>query len=88
MPAAAFFFEVLFSDSEKPSLRAKATTLMLSKKRARAILMHTCYISARLFEQQAHRERAMHTPLALFQKRFGRAVVPDEVALLVPKLLI
>ena len=88
VPAAAFFFEVLFSDPEKPSLRAKATTLMLSKKRARAILMHTYYISARLFEQQAHRERAIHTPLALFQKRFGRTVVPDEVARLVPKLMI
>jgi hypothetical protein len=88
VPAAAFFFEVLFSDPEKPSLRAKATTLMLSKKRARAILTHIYYISARLFEQQAHRERALHTPLALFQKRFGRSVVPADVAKLVPSLLI
>jgi hypothetical protein len=87
VPLAAFFFELLFSDPEKPSLRAKATTLMLSKKRARALLMHNYYVSARLFEQQAHRERAMQTPLALFQKRFGRDVVPPEVALLVPNLL-
>ncbi len=87
-PLAAFFFELLFSDPDKPSLRAKATTLMLSKKRARSLLMHNYYVSARLFEQQTHRERAMQTPLTLFQKRFGRDVVPPQVARLVPDLML
>lgn len=50
--------------------------------------MHSFYVSARLFKMQAHRERAMHTALALLRKRFGRTVVPEEVARLVPKLII
>ena len=88
VPAAAFLFELLFGNPEKPSIKAKATTLMLSKKRARGLLMHSYYVSARLFEQQDHRERLLQTPLALFQKRFGPSVVPDEVVRLVPALML
>lgn len=88
VPAAAFFFELLLGNPEKPSMRAKAATLMLSKRRARALLTHSYYVSARLFEKQTHRERVLQTPLALFQKRFGRSVVADEVARLVPALML
>lgn len=88
VPGGAFFFELLFGDPDKPSIKAKATTLMLSKKRARAVLMHSYYVSARLFERQDHRERVLRTPLALFQKRFGNTVVPEEVAQLVPALML
>lgn len=88
VPKASIFFDLVFSDPEKPTLRAKAAALMMSKSRARSHLMYSYYISARLFERQEHRENALRTPLGLFQRRFGPSVVPAPVAELVPNLLV
>ena len=83
----AVFFEPLFSDPEKPSLRAKTVTLMLSRSRASAILKHLFYVSARLFLLEEHRENSLRTPINLLVRRFGRDIVPDEIRQSVPKLL-
>jgi len=88
VPKGALFFDLIFSDPEKPTLSAKATAFLMSKTRARSHLMFAYYISARLFEKQEHRENILRTPLELFQRRYGRSVVPDPVAELVPKLLV
>ena len=75
----AVFFAPLFSDPERPSLRAKGVTLMLGRARAVAILQHIHYVSARLYEQPEHRENAIRTPVNLFVRRFGPDIVPDNI---------
>ena len=82
----AVFFEPLFSDPEKPSIRAKTVTLLLSRPKASAILKHLYYVSARLFMLEEHRENSLRTPINLFVRRFGRDVVPDEIKQSVPRL--
>ena len=85
-PASIFLFEPLFSNPFKPSLRAKAVCLTIPKKKAQAFLKHFCYVSARLFRIEEHRENSIRTPYTLFTKRFGPSVVPAEVAAAVPRL--
>lgn len=83
----AVFFELLFSDPEAPSLRAKASAMMLSRGRAKALLEYFCYISTRLFEQEVHRENSIRLPVILLQKRFGSSIIPEALAPLVPRLI-
>ena len=83
----AVFLEPIFSDPINPSLRAKGVTMMMSRTRAVAILRHLFYISARLYEQQTHRENALRTPVNLFVRRFGPDIVPDEIKASVPGLI-
>lgn len=85
-PASIFFFEPLFSNPCKPSLRAKSVCLMIPKKKAQAFLKNFYYVSARLFKIEEHRENSIRTPYTLFTKRFGPSVVPAEVAAAVPRL--
>ncbi|MCM5571596.1 winged helix-turn-helix domain-containing protein [Burkholderiaceae bacterium FT117] len=78
-PATTIVFEPLFTDPQRPSLKARALTLALSRARARAALMHYHYVSARLFRQPEHRENVLRAPLRLFVGRFGESVVPDTL---------
>ena len=87
LPAAVLIFEPLFTDPDKPSLRARALVGVLSPARAKALLSHSAYVSARLFLDQAQRENALRTPMTLFQRRFGPSVVAEMVARLVPALV-
>lgn len=82
----AVFFEPIFSDPYAPSLRAKGVTLMLSRARAKGVLQHIHYVSARLYERQDHRENALRTPVNLFVRRFGREVITDEIKATYPGL--
>ena len=84
----AVFFEPIFSDPYTPSLRAKGVTLVLSRARARSILKHLHYVSARLYQTQEHRENALRTPVNLFVRRFGRDVATDEIKATYPGLFI
>lgn len=58
-----------------------------SEARARAILRFHHYVSARLFQHEDHRENVLRTPVALFTRRFGPSIVPEEVAAAAPALL-
>ena len=71
------FLELFFTDPIKPSLRAKAMTLMLKRAQATAMLKCATFVSARLYENPRHRENALLTPTTLFVKRFGPSVVPE-----------
>ena len=84
----AVFFEPIFSDPYTPSLRAKGVTLMLSRARARGVLQHLHYVSARLYQNQEHRENALRTPVNLFVRRFGRDVATDEIKATYPGLFL
>lgn len=54
---------------------------------ARAMLVWSNYICARLFRFAEHRENILRAPLTLFVKRFGMGVVADDVRASVPKLV-
>lgn len=85
-PATMVFFEPILTDPDKPSIRAKAVIMMLSRKRARGILQHIFYISGRLFESAEHRENMMRTPVLLLRRRFGNEVLTDEMRESMPGL--
>ncbi len=86
-PAVMIVFEFLFTDHRKPSLRARAAVMMLTRAKARAILYKFDYVSTRLFQIKAHQENSIRTPLKLLMKRFGRDVVPDRLARALPELI-
>lgn len=85
---AAVFFELLFSDADAPSLRARAATLALSRSRAQGLLTHLWYVSTRLFENETHRENSIRLPIKLFTKRFGPSIVPEDIRQSVPRLFL
>lgn len=81
------FLEVTFTNHERPSPEALMVAEAASEARARGILMAIYYVNARLFRYEDHRENAMRSCIALFTRRFGKAIVPDEVAAAVPGLM-
>jgi len=85
--AAMLFYEPLFANPDKLSIRAKAVVMMLSRDKAAAILRMNNYVSARLFRHPEHRANAILTPLTLVVRRFGKAAVPEEIAATHPGLL-
>ncbi len=86
-PLARLFYEPFMTDPDQPSLRARAAMLSMSKARARATLSYGHRISGGLFERAEHRANSMRAPVKLCVRRFGRSVVPEEVAVSVPSLL-
>ena len=85
--AAMLFYEPLFANPDKLSIRAKAVMMMLSREKAAALLRMNNYVSARLFQDPEHRANAILTPLALVVRRFGKVAVPEEIAATHPGLL-
>jgi hypothetical protein len=85
--AAMLFYEPMFANPDRLSIRAKAVVMMLSREKAAAILKMNNYVSARLFNDPEHRANAILTPLTLVVRRFGSPAVPDEVAAAHPGLL-
>lgn len=86
-PIGKLFFEPIYADPAKPSLKARAAVMMLSKKEAAAILLHSYYISARLFKVPEHKENLMRTLVSLLTRRFGIDIIPDEVTAAIPNLI-
>ena len=84
---AMLLYEPLFSNPDKLSMRAKAVTLMLSRRKAAALLTFQHYLSARLFRNPEHRANSILTPLTLVIGRFGTSAVPEEIAATQPGLL-
>lgn len=85
--AALFFYEPMFADPDRLSIRAKAVVRLLAREKAAALLKMNNYVSARLFSDPEHRANSILTPLTLVVRRFGTAAVPDEVAATHPGLL-
>lgn len=85
--AAMLFYEPMFANPDRLSIRSRAAVMMLSREKAAALLKMNNYVSARLFEDPGHRANAILTPLTLVVRRFGKAAVPDEVATTHPGLL-
>lgn len=85
--AAMFFYEPMFANPDKLSIRAKAVVMMLSREKAAALLKMNNYVSARLFQDPRHRANSILTPLTLVVRRFGKVAVPEEVAATHPGLL-
>ncbi|WP_291834264.1 winged helix-turn-helix domain-containing protein [Limimaricola sp.] len=73
------FLEPLLANPERPSLRARAVAMMLSRGRARGMLRHMHYVGARLFRDRAHGANVLQSPLSLFAGRFGHTIIPDEI---------
>ncbi len=65
----------------------KAILGKLDAGHAQFLIRHAHYISARLYQHEAHRENIMRGFLSLAVGRFGAGVVPDEVRRSVPKLM-
>lgn len=86
-PELKLFLEVLFTCPTNPSAEALAMLRSASEARARAILMFAYYVNSRLFAYEDHRENALRTPIMLLSRRFGRSIVPEEVAAAAPGLL-
>ena len=86
-PIGTLFLEPLYANPDKPSLKARAAVMMLSKKEAVAILLHAYYVSARLFKVPEHKENSMRTLVSLFSRRFGIDIIPDEIAAAFPDLM-
>ena len=85
--AAMLFYEPMFANPDRLSIRAKAVVMMLSREKAAALLRMNNYVSARLFRDPEHRANLILTPLTLVVRRFGKAAVPEEVAATHPGLL-
>ena len=58
---------------------AEAVLEELDAPRAQAKLVYTNYVCARLFEAPEHRRAILAPSLDLFVRRFGQAIVPEEV---------
>ncbi|MBX9844730.1 MAG: winged helix-turn-helix domain-containing protein [Xanthobacteraceae bacterium] len=59
----------------------------IDEARARAMLVWTNYLWARLFRVPEHRENYLRGPLTLLVGRLGPAVIPDEVRVSAPGLV-
>ncbi|WP_353474930.1 winged helix-turn-helix domain-containing protein [Salipiger sp. H15] len=77
---APLFFEPMFGDPDSPSLRGRIAAMAMSRRMALACLLHTHYVSARLFSEQEHRDNVIRNQLALVCRRFGQDAVPQEIA--------
>ncbi|MCA0938671.1 helix-turn-helix domain-containing protein [Salipiger pacificus] len=84
---APLFFEPMFGDPYSPSLRGRLAAMAMSRRMALGTLMHTNYVSARLFSREEHRNNAILSPLALVCRRFGTEAVPEEVVARYPAVM-
>lgn len=76
---AGFVLEPLFCDPEAPSMRARALAFLLSRRRARGIVIHNHYVSARLFQDRAQAANSLRGVVRVLSGRFGPDIVPDDI---------
>lgn len=87
-PTARMKIGLLMASPEPKDLPADLAALFagFSAERAASLVLYLYYISARLFEQERHRENIMRGLVTLVVRHFGRAAVPEEVWRAVPGL--
>lgn len=78
---------IFFTSTEAVAPEAMYLLAKLDETPARAMLVWSNYICARLFRLAEHRENILRAPLTLFVKRFGMGVVADDVRASVPALV-
>lgn len=83
--ALAILFASVEPDEADPA--ALATAEAVSEAQARGKLAYVNYVCARLFDDPAHRANVLRPQLALFVRRFGPGVVPEEVRASAPGML-
>lgn len=84
---AGFVMEPMFGHPERPSIRSKALAFLIGRERARAMLMHKYYVSARLFSDPVRGGNSLRSLTRVFSARFGPEVVPDELRRSFPDLV-
>lgn len=84
---AGFVLEPMFGNPDTPSLQSRALSFLLRRERARAMLMHKYYTSARLFRDPEQGLNAMRSLARVLTARFGQDVIPDEVRVSFPGLV-
>jgi len=82
VPQIEVLMQFLFTCAERPAKAAQQALVNMSTVQAKAMLMFTHYVYARLLVNPEHRANAYRTPLSLLQKQFGPGIVPDEVNLI------
>lgn len=85
-PLLRILLEPLFTDPDRPSMRAKGAMMVMPRARANALLSHLHFAWARLYENPVHRVNALRAPVSLAVRRFGREIVPAEIMDDVPGL--
>ncbi len=80
-------FEPFLCHPARPSNRAKATMLFLSRRRTEGLLMHRHYVSARLFRNPLEGANTLRSFARLAARRHGPDVIPMEVIDGLPGLL-
>ena len=78
---------IFFTSTEAVSPEASYLLANIDETRARAMLVWSNYICARLFRSAEHRENILRAPLTLFVRQFGMGVVADDVRASVPALV-
>jgi hypothetical protein len=78
---------IFFTSTEAVAPEVTYLLAKLDETPARAMLVWSNYICARLFRLAEHRENILRAPLTLFVKRFGMGVVADDVRASVPRLV-
>ncbi len=86
-PALKAFLDHSHTCPDSPSPEALMVVQSVTEAQARGILLHGCYVNARLFQHEDQRENAIRTSVVMLTRRFGKSIVPDEVAALVPRLM-
>jgi DNA-binding winged helix-turn-helix (wHTH) protein len=81
------FLDHTLTCPDNPSPEALMVVGSVSEAQARGILLNNYYACARLYRHDDQRENALRTSIALLTRRFGKSIVPDEVAASVPRLM-
>ena len=84
--ALSIFF--VAPDANEVTPEVQAALDQLDPARARAMLVYTNYLYARLFRAAEHRENILRGLLTLLVDRFGPAVIPGELDQSVPALVV
>ena len=84
---AGFMLEPMFGNPDSPSLRSRAIAYLLSRDKAHAMLMHSHYVSARLFQNPEDGANSVRSLVKVLSGRFRPGVVPEDLRATFPDLL-
>lgn len=78
-PGVKFLLRMLFLPPDLLPISMKAVLTALPRPVARAWLRQIHYLSARLFRVAKHEANVMEPCLSLFIRKYGTAIIPDEL---------
>jgi hypothetical protein len=88
-PGTRAALSIFFTSAAPEEVGPEVHSLLenIDEQRAKAMLVYSNYVCARLFRFSEHRENILRGPLTLLVQRFGPGVVPDDLRLSVPALV-